>query len=145
MPDTSVACTPEQKKKILGMSVGFVKDLGKFVAWLLSATLALVAFYFISEAKQELRISDNKTKSEKTEERFSDHLTHSTKAFDRTTTTLDKLNSTMEEQRKVISATRETLSGLNATQQEIKRENGRLARSIEELAKEVRKQNGSGP
>ena len=145
MPNNNNNCDPEKKRKILGLSAGFVKDATKFMAWILSATVAIIVFYFLSEAKQEQRISNNKTKAEKTEERLSDHIEHATKAFDRATLTFDKLDSTLTEQRTIINETRITLSAVNATQQEIKKENGRLAQSVDELAKEVRERNGNGP
>ena len=145
MPNNLANCDPEKKRKILGVSVNFMKDLGKFMAWIFSATLAIVAFYFVSEAKQELRISDNKTKSEKNEGRISDHIETAIAAFERSTKTFDKFDKTMTEQGRLIVEARMTLGVVDATQQEIKRENGRLARSIEALAKEVRKRNGSGP
>lgn len=144
MPSATSVCDPE-KKKILGMSISFVKDVGRFVAWVISAAVVIVVFYFVSEREQERRVSDNKTKTEKTEERLSDHIEHAIKAFDRSTQTFDKLDRTMTAQRTLIREARETLSAVDATQQEIKKENGRLARSIEDLAREVRKRNGEEP
>ena len=153
MPDDiAVDCDSGKKKNILGVSTDFMKDVGKGLAWILTATVAIIVFYFVSERDQEQRVSDNKAKAEaskakaqKVEERLSDHIKHSIKAFDRSTQTFNKLDDTMRKQHMIISKTREMLSGMNATQEGLKKDNGRLAKAIEELAREVRNSNGHTP
>ncbi len=145
MPNSANACDVEKKRKILGLNADFMKNAGKFMAWVLIAAVAIISFYFVSEAQQEQRISDNKTKMEKTEERVSNHIRHAAETFARSSKILEKFDNTMTEQRVLIRETREVLIGLSSTQREIKRENGRLAKSVEVLAAEVRKRNGAMP
>jgi chromosome segregation ATPase len=92
------------------------------------------------ELRQEIRangdaIHTNGKAIERSVESADNHEKHAAKAF-------GDFKALLTEQRKVISDTRETLSGVDATQKAIKEENGRLSRSIEKLAEEVRKSNG---
>lgn len=95
----------------------------------------ILAYYITSEGGQNTKITDIATSSAKVESSLAMHIEHSTEAF-------KSLEVAMGEQRKLTRSTRETLSAVNATQRAIKSESGRLARSIEALAKEVRRANG---
>lgn len=141
MPSDTNNC----ERKLLGMKLTAIKDFGRIVLWIGGAAIAVVVFYFASEAAQERRIFDNTVKTEKTVERLADHIEYAASAFERSTRTFESLDHTMAAQHTLIRETRETLSAVNATQRELKKENGRLANSITALTAEVRKQNGTGP
>ncbi len=102
------------------------------------AVVGGVLIFFVKwSLAQDGEIVDNSKSIERIETSYGEHVKSSEACF-------RKLDRTLEAQQKLIAETRETMSAVRATQVSIKEENGRLTRSVERLAEEIRKANG-GP
>lgn len=108
-----------------------------YIVTVVAACCAGLLVIWRSQATQDKEIAQNGKNITAVSTELKGEVKRSTEAYQR-------FDRTLTNHGHILADTRETLSGVQAMQQAIKEENGRLTKSIEHLADELRK-NGRDP
>jgi hypothetical protein len=129
-----------EKKKILNTeNILWLLRAAAIIIGVTATTVAtLLVFYFRMEKDQDTSIAETTKNLTETTTILKEHVKQADKTF-------GEIGRNMLEQRIINEKTSNALTEVSAVQWSIKEENGRLADSIKELAKEVRKSNGHTP
>ena len=124
-----------EDKTLNGSNLGVV---WKYAVGAASAALALATFYFLAERGQDKEMRDQNEALVTITTTLGHHLEDSRDAA-------RDLRDTMREQRGINKDTSDTLAGLQAEQKSLSEKNGRLSKSIDKLANEIRNRHSRRP